>query len=159
SLVPRIAPTEKVSGQMNYLGDTGADAGAAGDVILRGKVHDPTSARMGGVAGHAGLFSTANDLAIYCQMLLQAGEYKDRRILSPSAVAARPRPRAVAEDGSARGLGWDIASAYSANRGDLFPIGSYGHTGFTGTSLWLDPASGAFVVFLSNRVHPDGKGD
>ena len=69
------------------------------------------------------------------------------------------RPRAVSEDGLARGLGWDLATTFSTNKGDLFPLGSFGHTGFTGTSLWIDPASDSFVVFLSNRVHPDGKGD
>jgi uncharacterized protein YbbC (DUF1343 family)/CubicO group peptidase (beta-lactamase class C family) len=155
----RIAPTEKRRGQMNYLGDSGADAGAEGEQWLRGEVHDPTSFRMNGVAGHAGLFSSADDLAIFCQMLLNGGVYNNARILSPMTVAAMTQPRAVAESGAARGLGWDVASSFSTNKGDLFPLGSFGHTGFTGTSLWLDPASDTFVVFLSNRVHPDGKGD
>jgi len=127
--------------------------------MLRGEVHDPTSNRMGGVAGHAGLFSTADDLAIFCQMILNGGEYNGVRILSPLGVEAMTRPRQVTEEGQARGLGWDITSSFSANRGDLFPTGSFGHTGFTGTSIWIDPASETFVVFLSNRVHPDGKGD
>ncbi|HYX28891.1 MAG TPA: exo-beta-N-acetylmuramidase NamZ domain-containing protein [Pyrinomonadaceae bacterium] len=155
----RIAPTEKRRGQMSYLGDTGADAGSAGDEWLRGQVHDPTSFRMGGIAGHAGLFSTADDLAIFCQMLLNGGVYNGVRILSPMTIATMTEPRAVSESGAARGLGWDIASSFSANRGDLFPLGSFGHTGFTGTSIWIDPASDSFVIFLSNRVHPDGKGD
>jgi uncharacterized protein YbbC (DUF1343 family)/CubicO group peptidase (beta-lactamase class C family) len=158
-LVSRIAPTEKRRGQMNYLGDSGANAGPEGDQWLRGQVHDPTSFRMGGVAGHAGLFSTADDLAIYSQMILNGGEYHGTRILSPMTVATMTRPHAVSEDGSARGLGWDIATSFSTNKGDLFPLGSFGHTGFTGTSIWIDPASGTFVIFLSNRVHPDGKGD
>ena len=158
-LISRIAPTEKRSGQMNYLGDTGANAGSEGEQWLRGQVHDPTSFRMGGVAGHAGLFSTANDLAIYSQMILNGGAYGGVRILSPMAVAAMTRPRAVSEEGAARGLGWDIATSFSSNKGDLFPLGSFGHTGFTGTSIWIDPASDTFVIFLSNRVHPDGKGD
>jgi len=158
-LVSRIAPTEKRRGQMNYLGDTGANAGTEGEQWLRGQVHDPTSFRMGGVAGHAGLFSTANDLAIYSQMILNGGAYNGVRILSPMAVASMTRPRAVSEEGAARGLGWDIATSFSSNKGDLFPLGSFGHTGFTGTSIWIDPASDTFVVFLSNRVHPDGKGD
>ncbi|HEX5704416.1 MAG TPA: exo-beta-N-acetylmuramidase NamZ domain-containing protein [Pyrinomonadaceae bacterium] len=155
----RIAPTEKRRGQMNYLGDSGADAGTEGEKWLRGQVHDPTSFRMAGVAGHAGLFSTADDLAIYCQMILNGGSYRGVRILSPMAVATMTRPHAVSETGAARGLGWDFASSFSVNKGDLFPLGSFGHTGFTGTSLWIDPASDTFVVFLSNRVHPDGKGD
>jgi uncharacterized protein YbbC (DUF1343 family)/CubicO group peptidase (beta-lactamase class C family) len=156
----RIAPTEKRRGQMSYLGDTPQHADAAdGDKWLRGEVHDPTSYRMGGVAGHAGLFSTADDLAIYCQMILNGGRYREARILSPLSVAEMTRPRIVSENGWTRGVGWDINTSFSSNRGDLFPLGSFGHTGFTGTSLWLDPASRMFVVFLSNRVHPDGKGD
>jgi uncharacterized protein YbbC (DUF1343 family) len=157
-LRPRIAPTESVRGMRSYLGGTG-EAGPEGERMLRGEVHDPTSNRMGGVAGHAGLFSTADDLAVFCQMILQGGEYNGVRILSPLGVEAMTRPRQVTEDGQARGIGWDITSSFSANRGDLFPAGSFGHTGFTGTSIWIDPASETFVVFLSNRVHPDGKGD
>jgi uncharacterized protein YbbC (DUF1343 family)/CubicO group peptidase (beta-lactamase class C family) len=155
----RIAPTEKRRGQMSYLGDSGADAGTEGEQWLRGQVHDPTSFRMSGVAGHAGLFSTADDLAIFAQMLLNGGVYNNTRILSPMTVATMTQPHAVSESGAARGLGWDIASSFSTNRGDLFPLGSFGHTGFTGTSIWIDPASDSFVIFLSNRVHPDGKGD
>jgi uncharacterized protein YbbC (DUF1343 family)/CubicO group peptidase (beta-lactamase class C family) len=155
----RIAPTEKRRGQMSYLGDTGANAGPEGDQWLRGEVHDPTSFRMGGVAGHAGLFSTADDLAVYCQMILNGGQYRGARILSSLSVAEMTRPHLVSEAGWTRGLGWDINTSYSSNRGDLFPLGSFGHTGFTGTSIWIDPASQMFVVFLSNRVHPDGKGD
>jgi uncharacterized protein YbbC (DUF1343 family) len=114
---------------------------------------------MNGVAGHAGLFSTADDLAIYCQMILNGGSYRGVRILSPLTVAEMTRPRVVSSSGNTRGLGWDMNTSYSTNRGDLFPLGSFGHTGFTGTSLWIDPASQMFVVFLSNRVHPEGKGD
>lgn len=159
SLITRIAPTEKRRGQMNYLGDSGTDAGAEGEVWLRGEVHDPTSYRMNGVAGHAGLFSTANDLAIYCQMILNGGTYGSVRILAPLTIAEMTRPRVIASNGATRGLGWDMNTTFSTNRGDLFPLGSFGHTGFTGTSMWLDPASEMFVVFLSNRVHPDGRGD
>jgi uncharacterized protein YbbC (DUF1343 family)/CubicO group peptidase (beta-lactamase class C family) len=155
----RIAPTEKRRGQMSYLGDSGANAGAEGEVWLRGEVHDPTSYRMNGVAGHAGLFSTADDLAIYCQMILNGGAYRGARILSPLTVAEMTRPRVVSTSGGTRGLGWDMNTSFSTNRGDLFPLGSFGHTGFTGTSIWIDPASEMFLIFLSNRVHPDGKGD
>ncbi|MGH9904268.1 MAG: exo-beta-N-acetylmuramidase NamZ domain-containing protein, partial [Pyrinomonadaceae bacterium] len=155
----RIAPTEKRRGQMSYLGDSAADAGDEGEKWLRGEVHDPTSFRMNGVAGHAGLFSTADDLAVYCQMILGRGQYRGVRVLSPLTVAEMTRPRLVTENGWSRGLGWDINTSYSTNRGDLFPLGSFGHTGFTGTSIWIDPATDMFVVFLSNRVHPDGKGD
>jgi uncharacterized protein YbbC (DUF1343 family)/CubicO group peptidase (beta-lactamase class C family) len=155
----RIAPTEQRRGQLSYLGDKPQDSEADADKWLRGEVHDPTSFRMGGVAGHAGLFSTADDLAIYCQMILNGGEYNGVRILAPLTVAEMTRPRLVTDTGWTRGLGWDINSSFSTNRGDLFPLGSFGHTGFTGTSFWIDPASNMFVVFLSNRVHPDGKGD
>lgn len=159
NLKARIAPTEKRRGQMSYLGDSGTGAGAEGEQWLRGEVHDPTSFRMNGVAGHAGLFSTADDLAIFCQMLLNGGVYNKVRVISPMTIATMIRPRAVSEAGAARGLGWDVATSFSTNRGDLFPLGSFGHTGFTGTSIWIDPASDSFVIFLSNRVHPDGKGD
>jgi uncharacterized protein YbbC (DUF1343 family)/CubicO group peptidase (beta-lactamase class C family) len=160
----RVAPTEKRRGQLSYLGDTPLNAGPDGgtedtDRWLRGEVHDPTSYRMNGVAGHAGLFSTADDLAIYCQMILNGGQYRGVRILAPLTVAEMTRPRLVSDAGWTRGLGWDINTSFSTNRGDLFPLGSFGHTGFTGTSFWIDPASKMFVVFLSNRVHPDGKGD
>ncbi|MFN2531012.1 MAG: exo-beta-N-acetylmuramidase NamZ domain-containing protein [Pyrinomonadaceae bacterium] len=158
-LKQRIAPTEKRRGQLRYLGDSPANAGAEGEVWLRGEVHDPTSYRMGGVAGHAGLFSTASDLAIYCQMILNHGVYRGVRIMSPLTIAEMTRPRLVNATGGTRGLGWDINTSFSSNRGDVFPLGSFGHTGFTGTSIWIDPASQMFVLFLSNRVHPDGKGD
>ena len=157
-LLPRVAPTENVRGMRSYLGGSGAQ-GPDGERMLRGEVHDPSSNRMGGVAGHAGLFSTADDLAVFCQMILNGGEYGGARILSPLGVAEMTRPRQVTDDGGARGLGWDVYTTFSTNRGDLFPAGSFGHTGFTGTSIWLDPASETFVVFLSNRVHPEGKGD
>ena len=136
-----------------------ANAGAEGEQWLRGEVHDPTAYRMDGVAGHAALFSTADDLAIYCQMILNGGQYRGVRILSPLTVAEMTRPRVVSDQGWTRGLGWDINTSFSSNRGDLFPLGSFGHTGFTGTSIWIDPASDMFLIFLSNRVHPDGKGD
>jgi uncharacterized protein YbbC (DUF1343 family)/CubicO group peptidase (beta-lactamase class C family) len=126
--------------------------------MLRGVVHDPTARRMGGVAGHAGLFSTAADLAVFCRMLLGHGAYHGIRVLAPLTVEKMTSP-VVGADPNVRGLGWDIDSSYSSNRGELLPVGSFGHTGFTGTSVWIDPATGMFVVFLSNRVHPDGKGD
>ena len=148
---PRIAPTEACAPL--------AWPCAAGMPFLRGVVHDPTSRRMDGVAGHAGLFSTAADLSRFCQMLLGGGRLGAARILSPATVARMTSPSTPAEMRAVRGLGWDIDSSFSSNRGELFPIGSYGHTGFTGTSLWLDPGSMSYVIFLSNRVHPDGKGD
>jgi uncharacterized protein YbbC (DUF1343 family)/CubicO group peptidase (beta-lactamase class C family) len=153
----RIAPTENIKGQQSYLG--GQPDGNNGDEILRGVVHDPTSYRMGGVAGHAGLFSTADDLARFCQMLLNGGLLDGKRVLSANAIARMTAPIVVSEDGATRGLGWDINSSFSSNRGELFPLGSFGHTGFTGTSIWIDRVSQTFVIFLSNRVHPDGKGD
>ncbi|MGD9627663.1 MAG: exo-beta-N-acetylmuramidase NamZ domain-containing protein [Pyrinomonadaceae bacterium] len=154
-----FAPTESVRGQGNYLGAAFAGDDKAGNQILRGEVHDPTAFRMGGVAGHAGLFATADGLARYAQMMLNGGTLNGKRILTAQTVAKMTQPFVVAEDGSARALGWDMDTSFSANRGDLFPKGSFGHTGFTGTGIWIDPTSQTFYVFLSNRVHPDGKGD
>ncbi len=139
---PRIAPTEQ-SAQTD-------------GKMLRGVVHDPTSRMMGGVAGHAGLFTTAADLARFCRMLLNGGELDAVRILQASSVAEMTR---VQNDGNdRRGLGWDVDSRFSANRGRWFPAStSFGHTGYTGTSVWIDPGSRSFIVFLTNRVHPDDK--
>lgn len=128
-------------------------------ILLQGIVHDPTARRMGGVAGHAGLFGSAEDLSRYARMLLRGGELDGQRVLSPAGVTRMTSPATPSAMSVQRGLGWDIDSSYSANRGDLYPIGSFGHTGFTGTSIWIDPISGTYVVLLTNRVHPDGKGD
>ncbi|MDQ6665218.1 MAG: DUF1343 domain-containing protein, partial [Acidobacteriota bacterium] len=138
SLRPRIAPTEELK---------------TGDV-LRGVVHDPTSRNMGGVAGHAGLFSTADDLSRFCQTMLDKGEHDGLRLFSPLTIDKFTSPNSPPGQRAVRGLGWDIDSPFSGERGELFPIGSYGHTGFTGTSLWMDPASDTFVILLTNSVHP-----
>ena len=162
SLRSRIAPTERCTA-LGWPCDpamAGATpAHAAPTEMLRGVVHDPTARRMGGVAGHAGLFGTAADLAIFCRMLLNGGVYRGTRLLSPLAVTKMTTPATPFDERNVRSLGWDVDSAYSGNRGELLPIGSFGHTGFTGTSLWIDPATNLFVIFLSNRLHPDGKGD
>ena len=152
SLRPRIAPTEMCV-------PFGWPCNGPGQVMLRGIVHDPTARRMGGIAGHAGLFSTADDLSRFCQMILNGGTLGRARILSPLTVAKMTTPASPAASASVRGLGWDIDTSYSSNRGELLPVGSFGHTGFTGTSLWIDPLTKIYVVLLSNRVHPDGKGD
>jgi uncharacterized protein YbbC (DUF1343 family)/CubicO group peptidase (beta-lactamase class C family) len=141
----RVAPTQY------QLGETGK--------MLWGEVHDPTAYNMGGVAGHAGLFSTADDLAIFAQMLLNGGTYAGARVLSPLTVEKMTTPQAPPDAMILRGLGWDIDSPYASNRGELYPLGSYGHTGWTGTSIWIDPVSRTYVILLTNRVHPDGKGD
>ncbi len=138
----RIAPTEQ-----SELG------------ILRGVVHDPTARKMGGVAGHAGLFTTASDLARYARMLLNLGELDGVRVFKPETVKLMTSVQSPPAVDSRRGLGWDIDSGYSRPRGKLFPLGSYGHTGWTGTCIWIDPFSKAFWMLLSNRVHPDGKGN
>jgi uncharacterized protein YbbC (DUF1343 family)/CubicO group peptidase (beta-lactamase class C family) len=152
---PRIAPTERCRTL------AWPCAGPADERVpfLRGVVHDPTARRMDNVAGHAGLFSTASDLSRFCRMLLDGGRLGATRILAPATVARMASPSTPPEMRAVRGLGWDIDSQFSSNRGELFPIGSFGHTGFTGTSLWLDPGTRTYVIFLSNRVHPDGKGD
>lgn len=155
----RLAPTENIKGQNSYLGSNFEGDEKTGNEILRGQVHDPTAFRMNGIAGHAGLFSTADDLARFCQMLLNNGVLDGKRILSANTIARMTAPYVVSEKGDTRGLGWDMSTPFSGNRGDLFPLGSFGHTGFTGTSVWIDRVSQTFVIFLSNRVHPDGKGD
>ena len=137
---PRIAPTQYEYG-----------------VMLRGVVHDPTSRRMGGVAGHAGLFSTADDVAVYAQNLLDRLEGRPSRFpLSRTVLQKMVTPEQPATGTALRGFGWDIESPYSSNRGQIFPVGSFGHTGFTGTSLWIDPTSDTYVIVLSNAVHPNG---
>jgi uncharacterized protein YbbC (DUF1343 family)/CubicO group peptidase (beta-lactamase class C family) len=141
SKLPRIAPTEVVSGEP-----------------LRGVVHDPTARKMGGVAGHAGLFTTAADLARYARMLLNLGTLDGVRIFKPETVKLMTSVQTPAAVDQRRGLGWDIDSGYSGPRGKLFPLGSYGHTGWTGTSIWIDPFSKSFVIFLSNRNHPTEEG-
>ena len=128
--------------------------------FLRGVVHDPTARRMDGVAGHAGLFSTAADLSRFCRMLLDGGRLDGARILSPATVARMTSPATPA--GDARRARPRLGHRLDRTRrtaASCFRSASFGHTGFTGTSLWLDPATKSYVVFLSNRVHPDGKGD
>ncbi|MFM7215335.1 MAG: exo-beta-N-acetylmuramidase NamZ domain-containing protein, partial [Verrucomicrobiota bacterium] len=140
--IDRIAPTEEL----------------AGPVLLRGVVHDPTARRLGGVAGHAGLFTSADDLARFSRMLLNGGTLEGRTILRPETVRqmiAVQTPPGLPR----RGLGWDIDSPYAGPRGSVFPLGSYGHTGWTGTSLWIDPFSRTFLIFLSNRNHPTEEGN
>jgi SSS family transporter len=165
-LVPNIAPTARdnegsVATNPNF------------DHILRGTVHDPTTRRMGGVAGHAGVFSTAGDVALFAQALLDrlAGRPSDFPLEQATLqLMTRPEQPATAESGATiftsdgqttkgvatRGFGWDINTAFSRPRGAIFPIGSFGHTGFTGTSLWMDPGSDTVLVLLANAVHPRG---
>ena len=152
ALRPRIAPTENCAPYSWPCTGTS-------QVMMRGVVHDPTARRMGGVAGHAGLFSTAADIARYCRMILDGGSLAGTRILSPLSVVKMTSPASPASSASVRGLGWDIDTSYSSNRGELLPVGSFGHTGFTGTSFWIDPITRTYVVLLTNRVHPNGKGD
>lgn len=122
------------------------------DKMLRGVVHDPTARRMGGVAGHAGVFSTADDLSKFAQALLAGST-----ILSPLMVEKMTTPQQPPTSTVLRGFGWDIDSPFSSNRGDLLPVGSFGHTGFTGTSLWIDPTTRTYIIVLTNAVHPRGK--
>ncbi len=126
---------------------------------LRGEVHDPTARRMGGVAGHAGVFTTAADLARYARFLLNNGELDGVRLLRPQTVALMRSVQTPPEVPARRALGWDIDSPYAGPRGAYFPVGSYGHTGWTGGSLWIDPYSGTFIILLSNRNHPSENGN
>jgi uncharacterized protein YbbC (DUF1343 family) len=140
TVLARIAPTE---------------IDAATGKPLRGVVHDPTARYMGGVAGHAGIFTTADDAAIYAQMFLDQGEYAGKRYFAPATVDRFTQPATPAGQSNIRGLGWDIDSQYSSNRGELWK-GGFGHTGFTGPALWIHPASRSFIVIMTNRVHPKG---
>jgi len=137
----RIAPTEVVN--------------AHGP--LRGVVHDGNARLLDGVAGHAGVFATASDLGRYCRMLLAGGALGGRRYFKEATVRAMFGPHVIGE--TTRGLGWDISSPYSRTLGAYFQMGSVGHTGFTGTAIWMDPASQVYMILLTNRVHPYGKGD
>lgn len=137
SLRARVAPTERL--------EDGA--------VLRGVVHDPTTRMMGGVSGQAGLFSTAEDVARFARMMANGGELDGVRVLSPLSVLRMRTPQSP-KGKAARGIGWDIDTRYSSPRGDLFGTVSYGHTGYTGPSLWIDPDSHSFVVLMTNRVHP-----
>jgi uncharacterized protein YbbC (DUF1343 family)/CubicO group peptidase (beta-lactamase class C family) len=145
ALHDRIAPT-----QYQY-GTTGK--------MLWGEVHDPVSYQMGGVAGHAGLFSTADDLSLFAQMLLNGGSVQGVSILSSLMVEKMTVPQNPPDKTALRGLGWDIDSPFTSNRGEIFPVGSYGHTGYPGTSIWIDPLSETYIIILTNRVHPKGNGD
>jgi uncharacterized protein YbbC (DUF1343 family)/CubicO group peptidase (beta-lactamase class C family) len=151
---PLIAPTQWEHGESAW---GSAVQWTGPDTMLRGVVHDPTSRRMGGVAGHAGLFSCADDVAVYAQNLLDRLAGRPSKFpLSRVVLQKMTTPEQPATGTALRGFGWDIDSPYSSNRGTLFPIGSFGHTGFTGTSLWIDPVSDTYVVILTNAVHPNG---
>lgn len=148
SLRKRAAPTENRNGEW-----------------IQGEVHDPRAHRLGGVAGHAGLFGTATDLAKYATDALRGLESDASRILKQSTWRTMTTPQAIigtdqkgqrTED--IRGLGWDMRSRFSSNRGTKFSPSAFGHGGFTGTTLWIDPGTQIYVIFLSNRVHPNGKG-
>lgn len=138
----RIAPTEKTE-----------------ETVLRGVVHDPTARRMGGVAGHAGLFTTASDLARFSRCLMNGGELDGVRVFKPETVSLMKTVQTPDNLSARRALGWDLDSPFAGPRGKYFPIGSFGHTGWTGTSIWIDPFSESFVIFLSNRNHPDESGN
>jgi uncharacterized protein YbbC (DUF1343 family)/CubicO group peptidase (beta-lactamase class C family) len=138
----RTAPTAYVNGKLRW-----------------GEVHDPTAARMGGVAGHAGLFSTADDLAIFARMLLSGGRFRGVPILTSRSIEEMTIPETPAGAVRLRGLGWDLAAPFSSDRDQLLPVGSYGHSGFTGTMLWVDPVSATYVIILTNRTYPNGAGD
>ncbi|HYK88015.1 MAG TPA: serine hydrolase, partial [Acidobacteriota bacterium] len=136
SLLGRIAPTENDPWRGR---------------VIRGEVHDENAFAMGGVAGHAGLFSSAHDLAVFAQMMLNGGIYDHRRYLNPDTISLFTAAQGSSEN--ARGLGWGKPSAGNWT-GKIFAESAYGHTGFTGTSIWIDPERQLFIVLLTNRVHP-----
>ncbi len=135
-----IAPTEVING-----------------IPLHGTVHDPLARLLGGISGNAGLFSNVDDLFVYAQMLLNGGKYGGVRVLSPLTVQKMTMLYPVTKT-AGRALGWDVSSDYSSNGGDLFPTPGFGHTGYTGTSIWVNPATATIVILLTNRVHPADDG-
>ncbi|MFZ1058327.1 MAG: exo-beta-N-acetylmuramidase NamZ domain-containing protein [Candidatus Rokuibacteriota bacterium] len=139
AMLPRVAPTEALNSGM-----------------LRGAVHDGNARLLGGIAGHAGLFSTADDLARFVRMLLSDGKGPAGQVLKAATIKAMWSRTEVGD--IVRALGWDEASPFSRPMGLFFPRGSVGHTGFTGTMLWMDPPSRTYLILLTNRVHPYGKG-
>ena len=141
----RIAPTEYPYGNKKKL--------------LWGEVHDPVAMRTGGVSGHAGLFSTAADLAVFAKMLLNGGSLNGVKILNPDTIERMMTPQSPPDNLPLRGLGWNIDSPFASNRNELFPAGSCFHTGYTGTAMWIDPVTKKYIIVLTNRVHPNGKGD
>ncbi|MEM7696868.1 MAG: exo-beta-N-acetylmuramidase NamZ domain-containing protein [Verrucomicrobiota bacterium] len=140
--LPAIAPTTEIEGYG----------------LLRGVVHDPTARRMEGVGGHAGLFSTAEDIAIFLRMMLNEGRHGERELFASESIDLALKnhmPEAIEHQ---RGLGWDLQSSFSYQRGNKFPLGGFGHTGWTGTSIWVDPESETMVILLANRNHPTEAG-
>jgi len=130
-----------------------------GSQMLRGRVHDPTAARMGGVAGHAGLFSTAEDLARFAQMILNDGRSGGTTVLRPESVALLATPASPLAAGAWRGLGWALAAPLVANRDRLPPLGMLEQTGYTGTGVWIDLVTKRFAIILTSRLHPYDRGD
>ncbi|MEX2579519.1 MAG: exo-beta-N-acetylmuramidase NamZ domain-containing protein [Verrucomicrobiales bacterium] len=126
--------------------------------LVRGQVHDPTARRMEGVAGHAGVFSTARDVATFTRLLLKDGMFENSLVLGGGTIDMATSNQLPATFGYQRGLGWDIGSPFAYQRGERFPLGGFGHTGWTGTSIWVDPASETFVILLANRNHPNEGG-
>lgn len=146
-----------------------APTGKRDAAIIHGEVHDPRAFKLGGVAGHAGLFSTADDLARYCRSLMNGGELDGVRVLKAETVKLFTEPHEVPSpartpvppaDKQFRSLGWDVDTGFTGQRGTVFPKGGgYGHTGFTGTSIWIDARSRTAVILLTSRVHPADKGN
>lgn len=142
-LLKRCAPTERRSGRP-----------------MVGEVHDPRSYALGEIAGHAGLFGTAADVSRYCRMLVHGGQLDGKRILREPTVSEMTKMRCLPDHTGCRGYGFDIDTAFSSCRGERFERGTtFGHTGYTGTMFWVDPKNACYFVLLTNRVHPDGKGD
>jgi CubicO group peptidase (beta-lactamase class C family) len=139
----RCAPTEKRKGKS-----------------MLGEVHDPRAYLLGGVAGHAGLFGTASDVSRFCRMLINRGQLDGTRILRPEMIDEMTKMRCLPDGTGCRGYGLDIDTGFSSCRGERFERGTtFGHTGYTGTMFWVDPKNRCYFVLLTNRVHPDGKGD
>lgn len=155
----KMASTGYLPTNREDLRDRIAPTAMNGTEWMRGVVHDPCSRRIGGVTGHAGLFSSAEDLSRFARMLIREGELDGVRILQPETIRLMTSVQTPPTVWSRRGLGWDLDSPYSRPRGKRFPLGSFGHTGFTGVSMWICPVAKSFVIVLTSRLHPDNKGN
>jgi uncharacterized protein YbbC (DUF1343 family) len=139
---PRIAPTTYLNGK-----------------LLQGEVNDPVAYEMGGISGHAGLFSTVDDLAVFAQMLLNGGSLHGAEILKGTSIETMTARQQTKNGSGWWGLGWEIAPSFNSGPDELIPPNSFGHTGYTGTAMWVDPVSKSYLIILTNRVHPHGAGD
>jgi CubicO group peptidase (beta-lactamase class C family) len=152
----RSAPTEKIEPWRRRVAEKRGRPYAKADVWIQGEVHDPLACFMGGVSGNAGLFATIGDVACFLRLMVNEGEFKGKRMIRKDTIRTWTKR---AGPTSTRALGWDTKSEEGSSAGTQFSMSSYGHTGFTGTGIWIDPERGIFGALLSNRVHPTAENE